>query len=136
MNLEPLMIGQNLLCRLTAEKAGLTCWALAAPGFSVELTGGWPGPGLSELAPCGGLVLPCCARLGLTLSTLALLGATFCLSVFGSLGGSFGASAIGLLGGRFGLSAFGLLICGPGLSVLGLLSGRLGLMRCRFGFTT
>src|SRR5215472_7301606 len=71
MNLEPLMIGQNLLCRLTAEKAGLTCWALPAPGFgSAGVAGGWPGPDLSVLAPCSGIALSCSGVTGTGLPVL------------------------------------------------------------------
>src|SRR5215831_4807629 len=105
MNLESLKIGQNLLCKVTVGNAGLICWELPGLGLdSAELTGGWPGPCLRVLGPCGGI-----ARLGLTLSTVGLLGGEFDLSALGSLSGRFGASALGLSSGRFGLSAFGLL---------------------------
>src|SRR6516164_1001015 len=111
MNLESLKIGQNLLCRFTVGNAGLICRELPGLGLdSAGLTRGWPGPGLSALGPCGGIALPCCMGLGLTLSTVGLLGGTFGLSALGSLKRRFGASVLGLLSGRFGLSAFGLLI--------------------------
>src|ERR1700730_10911152 len=130
MNLESFRIGQNLLCKFTAGKAGLICWG--PPGVdrnSAGLTGGWPGPSLSALGPCDGIPLFRCTKFAL--ESFGRFG----LSAFELLSGRFDFNALGLLTGKFGLSVLGLLSGRFGLSALGLFSGRFGLTRCRFGFT-
>src|SRR5215470_4663626 len=113
-------MGQNLLCRFTAGKAGLVCWEPPGLGFnSAELTRGWPGPGLSVAEPSGAIPL-LCTKFGFNLKIAGLLSCGFGLRAPASLGGRFGLSAPASPGGKCGLSAPASLGGRFGLSVFGL----------------
>src|SRR5260370_21617331 len=73
MNFGPLRIGQNLLCMVTAGKAGIICWRPPVPGFiSTGLKFGLPGQSLRALPPCNGKPTLGCARFGVNLWAFGL----------------------------------------------------------------